>query len=437
VPEFDDELADALRRTGPLPDEDGVFERLLSKRARRHRNRRVLLPAGVVALTGLLVAGLLVADGDNGGPLRVDTHSRRPAALDDVTSTSAELAFDSETTTTGDVAGPSRTTTVRPGILEPPAWSTTTTTPWPFHSIAGPACEPGTGSGLEFAHMTIPAQAMVDPAHAWIVSGPDVFASADGGKTWAHQARCPSTLVDLAFVDANRGWALAGRGGMAETTDGGRTWRMHSLPQRDWQVLAFADAGHGWISDYERVMARTDDGGRTWRNLYATGNLEAPSRLLFTDALHGWSAGYSGPPRVTVDGGVTWSTLTTPEYGGAYGVASTDVLTAWIAGGHGIDRTDDGGRTFTAGVMPFLDGYFFDVTFVDEQHGWAAGRDGTDTERSGAIVVTTDGGATWTRQNPGITANLFARVEFVDLDHGLATSYNGVMRTSDGGKTWE
>lgn len=79
------------------------------------------------------------------------------------------------------------------------------------------------------------------------------------------------------------------------------------------------------------------------------------------------------------------------------------------------------------------------ITFIDEDQGWAVGD-------HGAIWHTADGGKSWGPQRSNVDCRL-ETVCFVDEDHGWAaggeyrpylSSTKGVLlRTSDGGKTWE
>ena len=70
-----------------------------------------------------------------------------------------------------------------------------------------------------------------------------------------------------------------------------------------------------------------------------------------------------------------------------------------------------------------------DIDFVDPDHGWAVGREGT-------IITTSDGGETWHRQESGF--NLTIRgVHFTDVRTGWAVGHLGlILHTTDGGQTW-
>lgn len=73
----------------------------------------------------------------------------------------------------------------------------------------------------------------------------------------------------------------------------------------------------------------------------------------------------------------------------------------------------------------------YDVDFVDNEHGWAVGYLGT-------IIQTLNGGITWVEQNSGTTQTLNS-IQFIDSNNGWASANgnNEIVKTTDGGVTWE
>src|SRR5262245_11115036 len=120
-----------------------------------------------------------------------------------------------------------------------------------------------------------------------------------------------------------------------------------------------------------------------------------------------------------------------------------DSLNGWLVGGSYripgglIGRTKDGGLTWTfeSGlVAPEVGSSGFDfasVRFLNLRRGLAAGN-------AGKVFVTDHGGDHWhlTRYLRGLTDHLFA-FDFLDSDDGWAGGLSGVIRTRDGGETWE
>ena len=70
-----------------------------------------------------------------------------------------------------------------------------------------------------------------------------------------------------------------------------------------------------------------------------------------------------------------------------------------------------------------------DIDFVDPDHGWAAGQDGT-------IIATSDGGETWRAQETGFEITIRS-IDFIDANAGWAVGHLGlILHTTDGGQTW-
>jgi len=95
-------------------------------------------------------------------------------------------------------------------------------------------------------------------------------------------------------------------------------------------------------------------------------------------------------------------------------------------------------------VLPWPWEYFViikDLCFVNEREGWAVGFSdvmGMD-EGFGIILKTSDGGYTWQMQYgcPNVNQSIWD-IDFVDNQHGWACGKGGanLLRTTDGGNTW-
>ncbi len=125
-------------------------------------------------------------------------------------------------------------------------------------------------------------------------------------------------------------------------------------------------------------------------------------------------------------------------------VTFVDRALGWAVGDRGVIwHTSNGGLSWhlqASGVTCPL----ATVSFVDAQHGWAAGaatQPYSHTSR-GVLLTTNDGGATWTAVVHSTLPNL-QRIRFFDILHGIAAGGGnplfpaGVFATDDGGKTWQ
>jgi photosystem II stability/assembly factor-like uncharacterized protein len=105
---------------------------------------------------------------------------------------------------------------------------------------------------------------------------------------------------------------------------------------------------------------------------------------------------------------------------------------AWVAAGQrgSILRSADG-RSWSQVEVP-VDATLTRVRFVDAEHGWAVGYDGT-------VLRTEDGGGSWALlQFDPDWARPYYDLHFFDATNGLLAGANGsLMATADGGQTLE
>ena len=260
-----------------------------------------------------------------------------------------------------------------------------------------------------------------------------ILKTTDAGNTWVPQAA--AVAVDLNavyFLDEQRGWAVGVEGTVLHTTDGGQHWQPQPVDTTaEFTGVAFADADHGWAvtttpttyddfrdmaTDWDATMWHTRDGGQSWQRQTLPDTASVLHSVEFVDAQNGWAVGakragednvgrleHAGVIYHTADGGVTWAEQ--------YSMAE---------------------RTFTK------------ADFVDGVHGWVVGFPTSSGGDQRSVLHTTDGGQSWEVQEPG---NVFAPlwdVQFIDQNRGyiVGADYVGawgppVMRTFDGGTTWE
>jgi photosystem II stability/assembly factor-like uncharacterized protein len=171
--------------------------------------------------------------------------------------------------------------------------------------------------------------------------------------------------------------------------------------------------------------------------------------IFFLDADRGWIVGgginiKGGIVGSTTDGGRTWSFksgITQPSSRASSfhlnAVWFVDEQTGYIAGdGFHILRTIDGGEHWhKLPTARKVWAHLGDIQFVDRDHGWAIG--------SGGLVRTTDGGESW--QGPlgidpsvgGISRTVGTALRFIDRDRGWLVGQFGLIRlTTDGGISW-
>src|SRR5262249_13568222 len=112
----------------------------------------------------------------------------------------------------------------------------------------------------------------VNSSIGWVLAGPAVFGTRDGGKSWRRELSARGVLA-LDAVDTEHAWASTGSSLFA-TSDGGHSWTRHALPRKT-AAIDFVDADTGWaVSGRGGIMA-TSDRGTTWRDLRAPASIDA------------------------------------------------------------------------------------------------------------------------------------------------------------------
>jgi photosystem II stability/assembly factor-like uncharacterized protein len=287
----------------------------------------------------------------------------------------------------------------------------------------------------------------------------------------------PQTSITTALLQAVSApsarvvWVSGHAATVLRSTDGGQTWEPVNVPGAADDSLQFRDvqafdartayllsAGSGPLS---RIY-KTADGGRTWERQFTNNDSTAfydcfafwdmRRGVAFSDAVRGRMM-----VRITEDGGSTWplvpaAALPPAQPGeGAFAASGTCVVTlgqrhAWIGTGAAdtarVLRTADGGRTWSASVVPVPGGGtkgLAAVAFRDTLHGTALGGDVADPKsRMDNVAITEDGGRTWQRATTQTFSGAVYGAVVIPGRPGwlVAVGPRGLDYSKDDGRNW-
>ena len=286
-----------------------------------------------------------------------------------------------------------------------------------------------------------------DEQMAWVIYAPAgspppigdqyVWFTRDGGVSWDVSSALPLLGLEayfvpegFAFINEEQGWLLVHvDAGMSHdysylfvTTNGGANWQRVTDPHSDGlqslhnSGMAFLDAEFGWVTkDNLGVMAgaffeSTSDGGITWEDVF----LPAPPE-------HDWFTEYSR----CVTSGLAFTAEQSASMIVKCRIYGEDASTYDVWSFSYIFTTQDLGETWQHTLLPSP---VESLIFLDEQEGWAFGRE---------YYKTTDGGLSWVVVK---AVNWDGQFSFVDPLNGWAVARNldeiALVKTVDGGQTW-
>lgn len=261
-----------------------------------------------------------------------------------------------------------------------------------------------------------------------------VMKTRDGGKTWAPLLPALQPYRFVRFLDADHGFGIGGfldPLALLVTENGGKSWKkMNALPKAVHQ-LQFLNPKTAWagVGEYfennQDYLWRTDDGGMTWKAIPFPPGFRAQD-FFFSDAESGIAWDYQKNALQTLDGGKTWLSLKPDQL--SLPLPNPDCHWAQVATEiyHSCS-----GSTGWGSVLKWSDIRCFIP--VSGNAAWVLGQ--KEAQSPQTLLRTADGGKTW--EPIKIARASFQDLTFIDLDQGWAISGPLLFKTTDGGNSWQ
>lgn len=329
----------------------------------------------------------------------------------------------------------------------------------------------------------------------WAVAGGQLYLSSDFGGTWVQRTLVATVALDATsgdalssvfVLDSDNAWTASPGSGstvpyggqgpgydhlyvvISRTIDGGASWQSVTIPG-DWggtqPILAFADAQNGFLllsglrGGGSSVVFSTTDGGATWQRVGGADSLGSIFSASDATTLWAGNEGDAGPVArpildVSRDGGRTWgdarlpglvadilvndNPVAPPVFSGSDGAVAVIAASTGTSPIARFYRSSNGGHTWVLAAQVHIgESGSTGVAVVDPLHYVVI------DSHTGQLQATSDGGVTW---QPAASSGLGAalRLRFWDPGDGAAVVQMtngqapaaGLLRTTDGGRTW-
>ena len=281
--------------------------------------------------------------------------------------------------------------------------------------------------------------------------------SVNYGVTWAASATQPfavnENIESVAVVRLNSTTnriiaalkaPVGAQGKIAYSDDNGTTWTVVNVGGAaaghgalDAGALFALDRTHVWLASNLGYIYFSADAGVTW-SVQSSGATVQPLHGIAFDktGVFGMAVGATDAILYTVNGGQSWTLATATGDGGVLNSVSYSGSFWWIGTASGkLYYSNDGGVTWTARTTftGYGTGSIDDVLFANQLVGFALHNTAAPV---GTIMRTLDGGFTWedltTPSNSGLNALALANENFV-IAVGEANAGTGVVIKA----TWE
>lgn len=207
-----------------------------------------------------------------------------------------------------------------------------------------------------------------------------------------------------------------------------------SVPSaHDINAILFIDENTGFMAGGDKYSSRdlsgTTDGGLTWHVESVSGGDNKSLYALSYNGQQVYAAGYDGKILIRQPGGA-WESVQTDAWEWFQQIQFTGQDKGFVCAGEGY-RAGRLYRTDATGRISLVDSFEFqlaDVRFADATLGYACGY--------GAVLRSSDGGDSW--QLLDVQGDFFKSISCIGSTDIWIAGYNGsIFHSGDAGRSWE
>ncbi len=270
--------------------------------------------------------------------------------------------------------------------------------------------------------------------------GTVICRTVDGGANWVPLPTVSGFSPSIVVGAGNRVIIGGGGGGVILSTDFGDSWAIVNKSAQETVHSINIINDNIYICGFDGTFFKSTDLGNTFNMIYmvSANKCISSNAIQFLNENLGYAVGQRGLALKTTDGGATWTQIIPPDTASAL---SSNLALCFINDNLGfivgkiaanvdiIRKTTDGGQSWT-NVQNLAFQNLNCIAFADDMHGAAGGN-------KSVILYTTDQGASWKTAAVNLSSQLAIKsIKFYDGLNGIAVGETVVLKTSDGGATW-
>lgn len=278
----------------------------------------------------------------------------------------------------------------------------------------------GTASNLKCVYLT-------DGQTGFICGYNVVLKTTNAGNNW-NKNELSGIWNSVYFVNSITGYLCGNNGKIMKTTNAGENWfEINSGTDKNLTSIRFVNDQTGYFTGWYKTLLKTTDGGLTFSNTFGSAYYMWQKTFILNNYI--FLLGNDGALFRSTNSGNTWDSLYTGMPNSLSSAQFFENGKGFIFGCCGaFFRTSNFGNHWEHDTVYLTRGWALeDCYFSNDISGWSVGE-------YGSIVRTTDGGTSWETLPFNNNSITFKSVKFVNNQTGWIVGTEGtILKTTNGG----